>query len=233
MFKIIVNTSDAYHHILPIFCFLFNRNWNDKQPVEIVGYKKPDCILPDNFSFVSMGEQKGGPTNFTVDLKKHFEKQDDWFCWLFEDSWVRSVDFDKLEFLESLTNIPNLGRINLSYAGRLQEHFKIEDNNSKYSLIENTQTALYRLCTQPSIWNRDFLLQYMQTPMTPWQFETQQSINDGWRILGLEDGAIIHNEGVTKHDIYKYNFNGIPEEVLQEMINLKIIDGKDILKERS
>lgn len=228
--KIIVNTSNSYHHLIPIFCFLFNRNWDKNQQVEIIGYDKPTCELPPNFSFVSMGEQIGGATNFTTDLKKHFKKQDQYFIWLFEDSWIKSVDFEKLEFLKSLTLIPNLGRINLSYAGRLQDHFKLEDDNFKYPLIENTQTALYRLCTQPSIWNRDFLLQYMQTPMTPWQFETQKSFNDGWRILGLEDGAVIHNEGVTKHDIHKYDLNGIPEEVLVEMVNLKLIDGKDILK---
>lgn len=225
--KIIVTTSDKYLHLLPIFCFLFNKYWDDKQEVEIVGYNGPfpeeDFTLPSNFKYVSLGAQVGGAKNFGTDLKKYFEKQDDWFIWMMEDTFIKEVNFDKLDFLKSLINNNEVGRINLSHATMLQENFPTKlIKDSKYQLFENTETALYRLCTQPSIWNKKFLLQYLQPNMSPWEFETQSCFNDGWKILGLENPAVIHNEGVTKHDIHKYNFKGIPEEVIAEMKNLKI-----------
>lgn len=233
--RIICTTSNRYLHILPIFCFLFNRNWSDKQEVEIVGYDEPDFELPENFKFHSLGAQVGDTRNFGTDLKKYFEKQDDWFIWMMEDTFIKEVDFEKLEFLKLLTlksDVINtvhgtlgsgIGRINLSHATMLQENFPTKlIKDSKYQLFENTETALYRLCTQPSIWNKKFLLQYLQPNMSPWEFETQSCFNDGWKILGLENPAVIHNEGVTKHDIHKYNFKGIPEEVIAEMKDLKI-----------
>jgi hypothetical protein len=223
--KIICTTSNAYHHLIPIFCFLFNRNWSAEQEVEIVGYDAPlpeGFTLPSNFKFVSLGKQIGGPKNFGTDLRKYFETQDDWFIWMMEDTFIKEVDFEKLKTIQEIIHWRNddIGRINLSYAGRIQEHYKSEIFDG---IIENTQTALYRLCTQPSIWNKKFLLQYLQPNMTPWEFETQSSFNDGWRIMGLPGGAIEHNEGVTKHDIHKFNFKDIPEEVIQEMKDLKII----------
>jgi hypothetical protein len=48
--KIIVTTSNKYLHILPIFCFLFNKFWDKDQPVEIVGYDRPSFPLPSNKS---------------------------------------------------------------------------------------------------------------------------------------------------------------------------------------
>ena len=227
--KIIVSTSNSYHHLLKIFIYLFNKNWSNTQEVEIVGYKKPDFELPSNFTFVSLGEQVGDAKNFTRDLRGYFAKQDEWFIWMMEDTFIRSVDRRILTDVEFLTQLPitDLGRINLcSKAGIIQDHIEVKSSCFKefpYQLIENTQTALYRLCTQPSLWNKNFLLQYMQEDMTPWEFETQPSFNDGWRIFSINEDVVLHNEGVTKWDIHKYNLSGIPEEQINEMKQLNIL----------
>jgi hypothetical protein len=220
--KIICTTSNGYERILRIFVFLFNKNWDSNQKVEIVGYNKPNFNLPDNFDFISLGEQIGDSRNFSNDLRKYFESQDTFFCWIFNDSFIKSIDFEKLDYLWSLRN-NSIGRINLcSKAGLLQDHF-IHENYSDYKIVENTQTALYRLCTQPSIWHKQFLLKYLTKGLTPWEFETQESKNDGWRIIGLEKDVLIHNEGVTKHDIYKLNLNGIKVEQINEMKQFGIL----------
>lgn len=205
-----------------IFIYLFNKNFDSKQHVEIVGYDPPDFILPDNFSFHSLGKQIGGPENFTRDLRRHFERQHQWFVWFFEDSWILSVNHEQLEILKFLRNCPNVGRINLCHASVLQKH-NVFGNIRGLKVLENTQDALYRICTQPSIWNRDFALQYMQKDLTPWQFETQPAFNDGWRILGPEEKVLVHNEGVTKHDINNFNLSGIPDEQIEEMKQLNIL----------
>lgn len=218
--KIIITTSDAYHHLLKISMFLFNKNWSDKQEVEIVGYEKPLFTFPDNFKFHSLGKQIGGPKNFSTDLRKYFEKQDTFFIWIFDDSFIKSVNFERLQELWMLRN-NSIGRINLcSRATTLQDFYQSDLGSN---LLENTQTALYRLCTQPSIWNKAFLMKYLTPELTPWEFETQKSINDGYRIIGHKEDVVDHNEGVTKHDIFDYNLTGIKEEQIEEMKSLNIL----------
>lgn len=220
--KIVCSTSNSYSHLVPIFCYLFNRNWSSEQKVEIVGYEKPDFELPENFTFHSMGKQVGGAENFSTDLRKYFEQQDDFFIWMMEDTFVQLVNFEAIELLKSLI-APAVGRLNLcSRATMLQQHSTWE-RRSGYHIIQNTQTADYRLCTQPSIWNREFLLKYMTPGLTPWKFETQKAINDGYIILGVKETVVIHNEGVTKHDIYYLNLNGVPAEQIEEMEKLGIL----------
>jgi hypothetical protein len=217
--KIICTTSDKYHHILPIFCFLFNKYWSPGQKVEIVGYKESEHKLPPNFTFVSLGEQKGDAKNFTRDLRVHFAKQDQFFIWVMEDTFLtQKVDFNKLQLLNSLTNRENIGRINLCREVTKQDHIKY-DNIQGVQVYENNKISLYRLSTQMSIWNRDFALKYMQNDLTPWEFECQSDhAVDEYRILGLDyDSPVTKNEGVRKTNIYNYNFDNLPLEIIEEM----------------
>ncbi len=226
--KIIVTTSNAYHHIIPIFCFLFQKYWGSKQRVEFVGYKTPPFFisLSDNFTFVSLGKQ-GGKKEFSTDLRKYFEQQDDVFIWSMEDTFLKkTVNFESLDILISMIKeIPNIGRVNLSDECIKQDH-NYAGYYKGYKFFENTPTAKYRLSTQPSIWRRDFLLKYLTPGLSPWDFETQDSMNDEWSVVGLDkaDSPIRHNEGVTRHDIFKYNLEGIEQSVIDEMIQLNLLN---------
>ncbi len=66
-------------------------------------------------------------------------------------------------------------------------------------------------------------MQYLTPNLSPWDFETQYSINDGWKILGPEEPALYSNEGVNRKDIYKYDLNGIKEEQIEEMKTLGLL----------
>lgn len=220
--KIIVTTSDKYLHLLPIFIYLFKKNWSTEQSVEIVGYKTPDFQLPLNFTFHSLGTQ-GTVKEFSTDLRKYFELQDDYFIWMMEDSFIKLVDHNKLsKLMELIYRENNIGRINLTNETVKQKH----ENHSwmgDYKIYANTQDANYRLSTQPSIWNKEFLLKYLTPGLSPWDFETQHSINDGYQILGPKEPAVKHNEGVCKKDIYDYDLNGIEENQIIEMKQLNIL----------
>lgn len=220
--KIIVTTSNDYKHIVPIFCYLFNNNWGSDYKVELVGYDKPDFELPDNFNFVSLGKQIGGSNNFSSDLRPYFQQQQDWFIWLFDDTFILNVDFNKLEVAKALTKYKNVGRINLTVCGLHETHAFLK-NEGDYRIYQNAQDSNYRLSTQPSIWNKSFLLHYLKPGLTPWKFETQNCINDGWNILGMYDYPVTHNEGVRKHDLYDYNLTNIDSYQLNEMKELKLI----------
>lgn len=203
MIKVVITTSNAYHHLLPIFFRLYVREWN--WPCELVGYDKPAMELPECCTWVSLGKQRG-PKYFTSDLRPYFEKQDQWFIWLFEDSFVRSVNKERLtkalSWLKTEWQDAQVGRFCLSNEGMNRPHIV------NGALWMAHPQSLYRLSTQPSIWNRDFLLQYMKPGMSPWDFEKQPTV-DEWRIIGPVGSIVTHNEGVTKHDIHKLNLKGI------------------------
>ena len=195
--KIVCTTSDKYLHLIPVFCYLFQKYWGN-DPVEIVGYQKPKCKLPKNFTFHSMGTQ-GHVNEWSTDLRTYFKQQEDWFIWLMEDTFIKR----KSEIHVPL--VRGVGRIDLTNDVQKRAHTVID--NTVYA----NPNSLYRLSTQPSIWNKEFLLQYLTPDMNPWQFETQNPINDGWAILGLLHPPVKHNEGVRKHNPHELDLNGFPE----------------------
>lgn len=221
--KIIITTSNRYLHIIPVFTYLFNKYWGGE--ATIVGYDAPEN-LPSNFIFYSLGEQIGGAENFTRDLRKYFAEQEQWFIWLMEDTFVKSVDKGKIENIQYFLNQTQhkIGRFNLTSECVKQDHV-LYGNLGHMPLYANSRTSLYRLSTQPSIWNRDYVLQYMQKDLNCWQFESQSDYqNDDWTILGFgrEDAPLKHNEGVRKTDIYKYDLNGFNQEDIDYINALSI-----------
>ncbi len=220
--KVIVTTSNKYHHLLPVFCFLFNKYWSKYQQVEIVGYDASSIMLPANFSFHSMGEQ-GDVKEWSTDLRKYFGQQDDRFIWLMEDTFIKApVNHFLYGALQAYSEDENVGRVNLTIETLKQLHRPYE-NGLLCNMYLNLQTAKYRLSTQPSIWNKKFLLQYLTDGLTPWEFETQASTNDGWKVLGPDQNAVFHNEGVRRHNIHALNLDGIDPEVIEEMKTLNIL----------
>ena len=202
---IIVTTSDRYRHILPVFMYLYTKYWNE--PFALLGYKKPDCELPENCTWHSMGEDTG-PNDWSTGIRRFVERQDEqWFTWLMEDTILKAYVDDTAAW--ALTGMHNVGRINLTNDVSKREHLKDE-----MGVLYASPQSRYRLSTQPSMWSKYFMLQYLHEGMNPWDFETQDPMNDGWSILALEDYPVKHNEGVTKRDIYKLNLDGVaPEDI--------------------
>lgn len=195
---IYINTSDNYHHLLPVFFRLYVREWND--PCVLTGYKKPVMQLPDCCTFVSLGVQRGSKY-FSDDMAEFFKDKEDFFIWMFEDAFIKSVDKTRLEWLWSLCT-PKVGRVCLSREGMNRPHEVYED------IWYAKKDTNYRLSTQPSIWNKKFLLQYLHRGLDPWMFEKQPT-NDNFEIIGPVKSVVQSNEGITKKDIHKLNLEGI------------------------
>ena len=203
--KIICTTSDKYLHLIPVFAYLFNKYWPG-QYCEIVGYDAPG-ELPDNFTFHSMGTQ-GAVKEWSTDLRKCFETQPDWFVWIMEDTFFKAP----VKMPARFPMMRDVGRICLTDDIEKREHSFIGDK------VYANPASRYRLSTQPSIWNRTYLLQYLTDGMDPWTFETQDPVNDGWDIVGFANPPVKHNEGVRRFDPHKLNFDGI-EQVDIDHIN--------------
>lgn len=201
--KIIVTTSDNYHHLLPVFFYLYNKYWGE--PFELVGHAKPYCKLPDNCTWVSLGEQQG-PKKWSDQLCPYFEQQPEQFIWMMEDTFLKSK--------VGLPPVPGaFGRFDLT------KDLQSRQYTSSGTLITAHHESRYRLSTQPSVWNKNFLLQYLTPGLSPWDFETQDPKKDGWEVVGYIDPPVHHNEGVRRFNIHKLNLDGMCDEDL-EMIKL-------------
>lgn len=201
--RVTVTTSDKYHHLLPIFFRLYNREWG--APFDLVGYEKPKVDLPENCTWVSLGKQRG-PRYFSDDLRPYFEKQEQFFIWLMEDTFIKSVQKSMLGILEGYADhrFAKFGRCCLTNEGMNRPH-TISENGQYYTVHPDSE---YRLSTQPSIWNRDFLLQYLTPGLSPWDFERQPT-KDTWEVIGVTKNIVNHNEGVRKKNIHELNLKGI------------------------
>lgn len=223
---LVVSTSDNYLHLVPIWIHLYKKYWNDPdQRVEIVGYKKPDIELPDNFSFYSMGQQTGDAKNFGTDLRKYFERLDRLVIWNMEDSFVKSsVDILGIKHAVNIMNDDHsIGRLALgaNNLNQYTESYRKEIYDDE--LVQTPPLSEYRLSTQIAIWNKDFLLRYLKYNMNPWEFECQDKLEDEFKNVSFSFPIVSHNEGVRKRDLYAYNFEGIDEGVIQEMKIKRII----------
>lgn len=206
--KIIVTTSDKYNHILPAFFYLFNKYWPNQQ-IELLGYKEPNKV-PDNCKFVSMGTQ-GTKEEWSTDLRDYFQLQDEFFIWMMEDTFIkRPVNLDQMNLAYGLC-FPTIGRIDLTKDVQKREHYV-----GKEGVVYAHPQSRYRLSTQPSIWNKEFLLTYLKDGMNPWTFETQDP-QDDWQIVGLVDYPIVHNEGVRRHNINEFDLNGMEAEDIAQI----------------
>ena len=190
--KVYISTSDKYDHLLRPFAFLFNRFWSKDQEVVVLGYRDLDFSLPDNFSFVSMGESRNDPQEWSTGLREYFSSIDDeWFIYATEDMFlVDPVNLESLNYLSQYMERPDVGRISLTNDGMKKNHSIFQ-----YNLIQLEQDADYRLSCIYSAWNREYMLRYLQPEMSPWEFEvkgTEQAKNDGYRILGMNNNFPIY-----------------------------------------
>ena len=214
--NIYISTSDNYLHILKPFSYLFNKFWSDTQKVFILGYKSPQFDLPDNFNFISMGEQKG-IEYWDNDLHKFFSSVDDeYFIYSMEDHFILDyVDIKLFEYLKKYLN-DDVGRISLATQLANKQHTIIETVGD-INIVESHPSIQYRLCTQWSIWNKDFMLQYLKPNMSAWDFELQgfkEPLNDGYRVIGLENGQVVNHgdasrAGGDRDSQNEYNFNSV------------------------
>jgi len=213
--RTIVTTSNLYLHLLPVFTYLWNKYYPGQQ-VTVLGYDVPRESLPGNFTFVSMGRQ-GDVCEWSTDIRKWVEGQDaEWLLWVMEDTFLKtSVNSEQIDCACALM-YEGIGRIGLTKDIQNREH-----NTDQFGVVWAHPESRYRLSTQPSIWNKKFLLQHMTEGLTPWEFETQDPKNDNWAVVGLKEWPISHNEGVNKRDRFALDLTGMVKEDIDHINKIK------------
>ena len=170
---------------LPATCFLFNEFWPQVELVQILGYKKPDFELPDNFEFVSLGTQRG-PKFWSDDMRSFYSNlKSDFFYSIWEDALIlKPVNKGILEVASKLTETDkNFFKFNLTADVSRRPNILVKEGN-EYDLIVAKQNSLYRYSTQHCIWNTERFLQKIESSQSPWDFEMNhyKSFNDNLNI---------------------------------------------------
>lgn len=183
--KAYIPTCDKFIYLIEANIISLERYFPSEIQITILGYSEPSFKLPNNVKFISLGKDRG-PRLWSTDLSDYFKSIDDeFFIYLNDDGvLVQKVEIEELKKIYNKLD-SKVGRISLTH-----DLFSRPYNHLNNMFIESSQNADYRCSTQYSIWNRKYLLKYLEPGLTPWQFEINQSKkakNDGYKILGLKN----------------------------------------------
>lgn len=184
---ILIATSDSYLPMLKPFCYLFNEFWSPEQPVTFLGYKEPDFDLPDNYNFVSMGQQRGIKF-WAEDIRNYLLTLDcDYFSYTAEDMFLsRPVNFESFGDLLSVVKDLKPARFAIGNAVATQRCRGYSSLDS-CDIVMQEQVSNYRLSLTWSIWRKDYFMRHLHPNFSPWDFEIKgmpASMNDGEDIVG-------------------------------------------------
>ena len=94
--KLYIPTCDKYNWLIQPFAYTFNKFWSEDIEVVYLGYTNPNFELPNNFKFVSLGENDS-LENWSTDLRNYFNSiNDEWLMMTVDDSMLTSRTDSKL-----------------------------------------------------------------------------------------------------------------------------------------
>lgn len=171
---VIVLTCDKYLQTLRGFSYLFNKYWYHEQPVLVVGYRAPDIELPPNFTFVSLGEDKG-VQKWSDGLITLLNQS--WcpatFTLFLEDYWLRApVDTRGVAIMHDyMRTVSNVVKMDLALERAGSAGVKDFQPLAGYQLLESDPASQYHMSLYIGMWKRDLLKQVLIPGETPWDVE--------------------------------------------------------------
>lgn len=245
--KLIIPTCDDTLYLLPLYDYLFNKYELNQvfEPVYL-GFSEPeDDKVKANF--VSMAEKQTCWSRHIHDYLVGIP--DEHVAFTLEDFFpVSKVNLDSFHTIMSAVLAGNIGRADLTWDMycncETNVYDTLEDKN--YSLISCPKDgrmvegkSLYRITTQPAIWNRDYLLRFLKNNWTPWQFEidgSHLSANFQEEVIGVCDPTFKHyptkwtpKGAVSRAQPGKFNCLGMDIETIKELVELEYIKEKDLI----
>jgi len=196
--KILVSTSDKYSFLLEPFSILFNKYWPGNEIVFLGFDEKQVPTLPPNCSFHSLGTQSDFGSIWSDPLIPYIEAlQDEYFVFTMEDVMlIGAVDKLKMQILED--EIKN----KRAHKALLDSHLNNQAAAHKPGLLQLNQHANYRTTLHPSIWRKEYFLNFLKPGYTAWDFEIKnmtESKEDGATIISLDQEEFLYKSS----NVYK------------------------------
>lgn len=170
--KIMMMTSDKGNWLIPGFIYQWQKYCG--LPITIFGFSPPNCPLPDNFDFHSLGDFEDYPADkWSNALLEAFETFPDEQVVIFLEDYylVRRVPLDLFSFAETfMTMQPEVFRFCLTsdrlYSGNIRD----AGYYNQYDLIESLWSE-YQMSFQASVYSKPLLKELIQPNMSPWDIE--------------------------------------------------------------
>ena len=230
--KLYIPTYDENEFFLKYFQYFFNKYWGGVSVV-FLGFKKPDMEFDDNFSFVSLADERvGGVGNWSTYLVDYFSSIDDnYFIFGLDDFLiVREVDLDIFEACLEIMG-DTIGRIDLQPLQHARNkndlsHYKTHNGVEFIKLAQSSRSDnLYRLSCAFSIWNKKWFLKTLEKNWSPWDWEINANNgrhdDDGFDVVSTKDRwCIKKTEGLSGRWAGKINVKAIRQEDKDKMKEL-------------
>ena len=139
--NIYILTSDKSNLVIKALQYCINKFWKPNPKVVILGYEEPPVKFEKNFTFVSLGEDRG-PEHVGGDLIRFFSKiKDKHFIFSVDDFLlIRKVNKKILTHLKKKLGSELVGRISLTDQVTDKKHSVIE-RQEHYNIIEMAQNT--------------------------------------------------------------------------------------------
>ena len=176
--RVFVPMSNDYLHCLPPFAYLFNKHYSRKQPVVVICYDKCPQNLPPNFEVHSVGKQKR--YTYAAGLMRFLSGvPDERFVMIHEDNFIIDrVNVDKVVLLGCYMQANSqVVKINLVNNFERVSHASI----GPIEMVKMTGNSSYQFSLTPAIWNRRFMLRFLDPREDIWQTERAGT----WRIVAV------------------------------------------------
>lgn len=184
-------------HCVPAWAYLFNNFWPTKEEVTVIGYEKPKYDLPDNFTYVSLGVQRG-PKYWSDDIYNFISKEDvETFYLTPEDAFIiKPVDRSLLDLAKSMALENPEGKFSKFQlvADAQRRPHTVEKKFEDFKLIKAHPRSMYRQSLGHSIWRKDVFINKLKPNQSPWDFEldNNQAMADGLDVYATLNKYALH-----------------------------------------
>mgnify|MGYP003640242338 CR=1 FL=1 len=231
--EIFIPCCDASLFVVKINSYLFNKFWPEAK-VNFLGFSPPDYeFYNENHTFYSLApEQVGGAKSWTRYIHRFMKEIKDEFVIFSLDDFLVCME-PNIKMVEAAFELmkrnSRVGRFDLTFDSQIEPGCTPIGKLNGYNIIQKHPRAPYRISTQPSIWNKDFLLTFLDNDWSPWDFEiggTEKSITEDLpqQTLAFYDKNLVDyplrttaKGAISRFNPNKYNVLGIPMEVIKEL----------------
>lgn len=165
-------TSDKGNWLIPGFIYQWQKYCG--LPMTIYGFSNPNCPLPENFDFHSLGKFEDYPADkWSNALLEAFDTfPDEQVAIFLEDYYlVRQVPLEIFSFAETFMAMqPNVLRFDLTSDRQYSKNVKDMGYYSTYDLIESFDSQ-YQVSLQAGVWNKSALKEIIKPNWSPWDVE--------------------------------------------------------------
>lgn len=231
--RVVCAASDKYLSALRIFAHLLNKYWIPNPQVVVCGFASPSYKLPDNFEFVSMGDQRDYPFDKWSDAMYKFLNQidDEVFVLMLEDYFItRPVDTRAIKILyDYMLQFRYVIKIDLCIDRLYASGVDLNYGSVAYiDLIKSMPESPYHMSLMTGMWRKEHLLRTMQPNESPHDLEilgtTRLSRDQDVIVLGTRQSPVKHTLGLRSQNPDALNLEHLNENDIKELGNLGYLE---------